>query len=351
MNFENILFIAPNYKKTKGGIASVLKQYDIFLGVKFNYCSSIFFQNIWLNTLLFPINILLISLKLIRKPAIQLVHIQGSAEGSFYRKYVIYLLCKKIFRKLVVYHIHASHYDLFYNESSNFIKKRIQYLINNCDQIIVLSEEWLGYFNKTFTPKRINILENIVPEIELSFDKKITSKIKILFLGRIGNRKGIFDLLDCLNENKDIFKNEIELIIGGDGQTNQLKEKIEIFGLSNVHFLGWIDSKKKEELLITSDILILPSYNEGLPISILEAMSYGLPVIATNVGGIPRVLNDGKNGVLIEPGNIEQIKSAIELYIKNPELIQKHGKESLLMVEPYYPKNVFKKLESIYASI
>lgn len=346
MNFKNVLFIAPNYKKRKGGIASVMKQYEVFLDDCFIFLPSIYFQNIWFSTIFFPINIFFIITKLITSPSIKIVHIHGSADGSFYRKYIIFLLCKFLFKKKVVYHIHASHYNLFYDQASNFIKKRIQYLINTSDQTIVLSEEWLDYFKKTFNPKRIEILENIVPKVKDGSKAERGSVLKLLFLGRIGKRKGVFDLVECFKKNEALFNKKVDLFIGGDGNIKLLKEKID--KLSNVHYIGWVDNEKKREMFLQSDILILPSYNEGLPISILEAMSYGLPIISTNVGGIPRVLKNQRNGHLIPPGNKERLKSAIEFYIKNPELIKKHGDESLLIVKPYYPKNVFSKLEIIF---
>lgn len=97
-----------------------------------------------------------------------------------------------------------------------------------------------------------------------------------------------------------------------------------------------------------ADIYILPSYNEGLPIAILEAMSYTHPIISTPVGGIPEVVKDHQNGILVEPGNLEQIKEALLFFIKHPEVIESYGQKSYEIVQPYFPENVFLQLKKIY---
>ena len=94
---------------------------------------------------------------------------------------------------------------------------------------------------------------------------------------------------------------------------------------------------------------ILPSFNEGLPISILEAMSYGHPVISTPVGGIPEVV-DG-NGILVTPGNADEIWAAMSRYIDNPSAIGQEGNISLINVRPYLPDSVMEQLRQIYLDI
>ena len=111
-------------------------------------------------------------------------------------------------------------------------------------------------------------------------------------------------------------------------------------------FEGWVSGEKKTRLLNWADVYILPSFNEGLPISILEAMSYGCPVISTPVGGIPEVVRD--NGTLVTPGDSEEIFRAIAKYVDNPEIIQTEGKESVTNVAPYLAENVMKELKELY---
>ena len=127
-------------------------------------------------------------------------------------------------------------------------------------------------------------------------------------------------------------------------------ETIKKYELENIVFFeGWVGGEKKIELLNWADLYILPSFNEGLPISILEAMSYGLPIISTPVGGIPEVVKG--NGVLVTPGNIKEIHDAIKKYIDNPLLIEKERNISLKMVETYLPDFVMNQLKNIYEKL
>jgi glycosyltransferase involved in cell wall biosynthesis len=118
-----------------------------------------------------------------------------------------------------------------------------------------------------------------------------------------------------------------------------------------VEFLGWVDNEKKSAVFNNSDVFVLPSYAEGLPISILEAMSYGKAIIATDVGGVSEIVRENENGILIEPGNQQQIKLAINNLLDHRELLSKFGAVSELIVQRYMPDAVIKKLEDLYKSL
>ena len=174
----------------------------------------------------------------------------------------------------------------------------------------------------------------------------------MIFLGRIGKRKGIFDLLKAITNQKSDFRNKLKLIVGGDGDIKLLEETIEQNQIGDmVNFVGWVRGDKKEELLNNSDILILPSYNEGLPISILEGMSFSMPIISTDVGGIPQVVVNNENGKVVKPGDIKGIEEAIMYYLEDLEKVNEHGSMSYKKVSPFFPKNVMNELESIYQII
>ena len=132
----------------------------------------------------------------------------------------------------------------------------------------------------------------------------------------------------------------------------ELQSIINECGLSKiVRFEGWVSGDKKVELLNNTDVFILPSYTEGLPISILEAMSYRLPVISTPVGGIPEVVRDGENGFLIKPGDKDALHNAIVRLANDEELREKMGNISYSKVQPHLPEIVAKELEDIYKKL
>ncbi|VVU98776.1 MULTISPECIES: glycosyltransferase family 4 protein [Mesonia] len=352
MHTKNVLFVGPNYKKRKGGIASVLRLYAENIK-EFNFYPSAYFQNTKLNFLLLPFLCFGFLLKLFfLGKKIKIVHIHGASRGSFYRKYLFFLISKKVFKKKLIYHVHGAEYHVFYENASKKVKKHIQRMINNADLIIALSEEWSIFFKKNFSPKKLVVLNNIVAyrkEQEQNIPKKF---LQLLFLGRIGERKGTFDLIDVIAEHKSYFEDKLRLVIGGDGAIYELKQKI---GESNIQdivtYIGWVDGRKKEELLATSNILVLPSYNEGLPISLLEGMSYSMPIIATNVGGIPQILKHNINGISVAPGDKKQLAEAIKFYIENTEKLVEHGKASYQQAKNFFPSKVINELEGIYRNL
>ncbi|MDF9796741.1 glycosyltransferase involved in cell wall biosynthesis [Catalinimonas alkaloidigena] len=356
--FDNVLYIAPHYKYWKGGISAVITEYKRSIK-NFHYLPSTTSSNIFLTALSFPFIILIFSFRLLVSKKIKIVHIHGASKGSFYRKFVFFLIAKKFFSKKVVYHIHGAGYHLFYGSASPFIKKRVRRIINQSDCLIVLSAWWKDFFENEFNPPHIKIVPNIVAKPskivlnskpyldEFNTQEKI---INLLFLGRIGDRKGIFDLLKVLTDNKSFFETRCRLRVGGDGEVDKLLEYIKIHNLTEiVEYIGFVQGEKKNLILRESDIYVLPSYNEGLPISILEAMSYAKPIISTTVGGIPEIVHDRYNGTLFEPGNLEELKTALIELIDDSNLLETYGKNSYELVkDKHFPDSVKEILLELY---
>ena len=111
-------------------------------------------------------------------------------------------------------------------------------------------------------------------------------------------------------------RGDSKLHLIGDGEVSRANELVKKLNLrESCEVYGWVDEKKKEELLMKSGIYALPSHNEGLPMGLLEAMSYGLAPISTTVGAIPEVINNGENGYVIDPGNISEISEILRVLI------------------------------------
>ncbi|MBR6732040.1 MAG: glycosyltransferase family 4 protein [Bacteroidales bacterium] len=279
---------------------------------------------------------------------VRIVHQHTAADGSFHRNSQIVRLCK-FFGKKVIMHIHASRFKDFYNEASQKGREDILRTLGNTDMLIVLSESWKEWFASIgIEPEKMTVLHNITPApTHIPEAKTEDGKVHFLFMGEIGPRKGVFDILKGLAAHKDEAGGKMELRIGGNRNEQQLLDTIRENGLEDmVRFEGWVSGDKKLNLLNWADVYILPSFNEGLPISILEAMSYGCPIISTPVGGIPEVVDD--NGVLVTPGNHEEIWKAMERYILDRNLIASEGKVSLENVRTYLPDHVMNHLKEIY---
>jgi glycosyltransferase involved in cell wall biosynthesis len=345
---DKVLTISTSREENKGGIATFVNVLSGYYE-SFNYVASTCSKNPIVMFCYFAACVFqLLYYILIRK--IKIVHLHGASYGSFLRKMIIIHICHLLNVK-IVYHIHGGGFKLFYKKynKQNIIKKTI----NKANLLICLSDSWKYFLSSVIDEKKIYVVNNMVDKPE--FVKKYSSNrsiIQFLFLGRIGENKGIFDLLEVIKDNKEYLNNKFLLYIGGDGETDKLIEFVAKSGLQHlVNFEGWVSGEKKKELLSICDVYILPSYIEGLPVSILEAMSYGMPIISTTVGGIPEVVSNKENGFLMEPGDKQSIKDGIKYFIDAPQEIEVMGRKSLAIVTNFYPENVIAKLSSIYKKI
>ena len=163
-------------------------------------------------------------------------------------------------------------------------------------------------------------------------------------------RKGVYDLIQAAE--KIVGKNsKVKFILCGDGEIQKVRELIEKKGLSkNFEVPGWIEDKEK--YLKKADIFVLPTYHEGLPNAILEAMAAGLPVISTPVGGIPEAVQEGKNGFLINPGEVSRLQEKMLLLMGNLLLRKRMGKYSRKIAEDKFDiRKILHQLGMIYDAL
>lgn len=285
-----------------------------------------------------------------------IIHIHMSYKGSFSRAYCIHKLCRILKIKDII-HLHGSEFKKWYDEGCNKSKKKkVKRLLKECSKIIVLGKEWEKRI-LAIEPSSKTVIVNNTVEVPINYEKKINyESLNILFLGVLIKRKGIFDLISAISElNKKIDLKDVKFIIAGSGNEEEnVKAKAKELNVDKyIHFTGWIDVEQKKELLKKSQLLILPSYNEGLPMAILEAMSYGLPIIATNVGDIPEAVINEENGFLIEPGNIEMLVDSILNVINLTEEEWKQYSENSkkIVSQKFSDVEYFKKIETIYKTI
>lgn len=283
---------------------------------------------------------------------VEIVHVHTAAGSDFKRAAKIVELAK-YFNKKVLLHSHASQFKVFYSKADRTTQQWIINILRKADVLIALSESWKEWFTQIgVNSSKITILHNITayPQV-MNPNCKAQSPVRFLFLGEIGQRKGVFDVIRALTIHKADLEGKIVLRIGGNKNEEQLLSAIKAGGLEKmVSFEGFAIGDKKIELLNWADVYILPSFNEGLPISILEAMSYSMPIIATPVGGVPEVV-DKKNGKIVTPGNEEEIFNAMKFYVENIDQIELQGKESYKKVETYLPDYVLNHLKQIYESL
>lgn len=319
MNQKNVLMIGPA-RSVKGGMTTVVDNYYNYgLNKKVNlkYIETVNDSNN-ISKFLKELKGIIEFRKYIND--YDIVHIHMASRRSTFRKGK-YVRIAKNKGKRVILHIHGAEYKVFYDECNKKQKEYVRNTLNLADKIIVLSEEWENYFRNLVKKEKICVIYNSIV-IPKDFVKNLDTK-KILFLGRIGKRKGIYDLLDVIERLIKKYP-DIKLYVGGDGEINKIKLITEEKKLQdNVIYVGWVSKREKEELLTDCSYFVLPSYNEGMPMSVLEGMAYRNITISTNVGGIPKIIQDKENGMIIHPGDKESLYNNFDRLFEDKELRKK----------------------------
>ena len=229
---------------------------------------------------------------------VDIVHAHMASRGSCERK-ALFLRKAMAAGKKTVIHLHGGEFGVWFDEEMSDRKRdEVKALFADADAVILLSEEWERWLvERDFKVKRLEVMHNAVPvPAEACLP---CSHQDVLFLGRLDARKSPDVLLRAsrtmLSEHPDA-----KLLFGGDGYPERYRALAEELGIADrCEFLGWITGDEKERLFERAGVYCLPSKNEGMPMSVLEAMAHGIPTIATPVGGVPQIIEDGVNGFLM----------------------------------------------------
>lgn len=301
-----------------GGIKSVINQHiesGIYGEEEVKNVSTHKYESSILNVFLFLGSLAKIIFFIIKNKKVK-IHCHVSMRGSVYRKMII-LKVGSFFGAKTIIHLHGSEFAVFFNGLPSFIKRKIKNTFDSADSVFVLSSYWKDFIDTIFDAKSKVVYNYIEDDFSnIRFEEK--DRKRFIFLGALGKRKGIFDLLSAMAklDGEDFYFD-----ICGDGEIAAAKEMASRLGLDKkVKFHGWVSKEQARILLKGASTLLLPSYNEGLPMSIIEGLSAGCSIISTNVGGIAEQVIVGGNGFLVEPGDIDAISDSLSKIINmDPE--------------------------------
>lgn len=256
----------------------------------------------------------------------EVAYLHTAERGSFFRKAILVRTLRCFGIKTIMHH-HAAEFEPFYEALSENKKKYVSRTLEMVDLNIVLSNKLVSMITSKASNARVKVLYNAVPTY--SKNPYCSDAKNILFLGRLGQRKGTYDLLKAIKMLDEEMPKNIRFYLCGDGEIDKVKEMIKEYGIEHrIAHIGWIDAKQKREYMANTMINVLPSYHEGLPMSILETMAYGIPNISTNIASIPEVIRDGENGFMIEPGDIKTLAKDIKRLYLESELREKMSDNS-----------------------
>lgn len=340
--------LGPSFR-TQGGISSVLYTYRVHLSGRLNMkFIPTYSGRSRIKDLAFFLYALVRVLFINLSGEKALFQIHTSTYGSYIRKSILARLCL-LFRKPVVLHIHGADFDRFIEEES--WQPGVVSLLNRVDRLVVLSESWKQYLSKYVSPEKITVIYNPIRETRQAYvEPPSGGAAKILFMGRLGQRKGTYDLLEAVRRLAD---EEFVLDLYGDGENEKVKGLVKGYGLEkHIKVHGWVPHSEVTGIYDSSDVLVLPSYSEGLPMSVIEGMGRGLPIIASDVGGIPEALEDGDNGFVVRPGDVDKLAERLKSLITDPGLRKEMGKRSLEKARAKFSaERVGAQLEKLYAEI
>lgn len=337
---SRVLHIAPLPPPTGGMVTYALGLLSCKASNVFDFRAISFYQvrkdrqEGILRKLLNVINAVLLTFSLLKnliiwRPAI--VHVQTNSGSGFYEKSFYMLLARMFFRKTVL-HVHGGGFRDFYGRAGRFAKWVIRKFATMNNRLIVASPAMRETFLTIGVPdEKIILIRNAIASPENGkWDNSKASgpaeqdrgRIRLLFLNRVTIEKGVLDLIDAVDRIRTSHHQVYLRIVGMESpDCGRIAQHIENLGLSeSVTMVGPVFEEQKDAEYRAADIYVLPSHIEDLPYGLLEAMSYGLPCIASAVGGIPSLVEDGVNGLLIEPKDINGLVSAIDKLVVDPGL-------------------------------
>jgi len=288
---------------------------------------------------------------LTKKPNI--IHIHTTDYFNFFES-AGYVLVARLFPKRMILHLHATQFEAFYYNSNSFLRFFIRKTLSVPDQLIVLSSNAQCFFQKICPSQEITVLTNSTSIPEASVEKTDSDVVKVLFVGsEEAKRKGLFDVIKAIPLIVEKCNTKILFLFVGiyDG------EKLQAINEAGKQFhcvscLGFLEKNEMLRVRLASDIYTLPSYAEGLPVALLEAMAAGLPVVTTDVGSIPEVVENGVNGFLIKPGDFVLLAERIAKLANDAELRRAMGRRNVEKIKRLFSsEHIMVELNGIYRDV
>lgn len=236
-------------------------------------------------------------------PFAKLVHIHLSAPMSARRKLLFFLPARWLGKKIVV-HFHTGTIDKKYF-------RLYRRLFCGADRIIVMSNQTGEFIRQKFQIcEKVRTIYN--PCIQVPDIQPSDRQPSILFAGTLCRRKSPGDLIKAFSRIEKRYP-EWYLTFAGNGEIEEARALAESLGIGHrCYFLGWVSGAERDKAFREASIFCLPSYEEGFPMSVLDAWGYGLPVVTTPVGGIVDFARDGENLLLCVPGDSGSIAACLE---------------------------------------
>ncbi|OGB04493.1 MAG: hypothetical protein A3E25_17940 [Burkholderiales bacterium RIFCSPHIGHO2_12_FULL_69_20] len=334
---------------TPGGMTAVVRSYrdgGLFERAGAGYVSSYEGAAPWLQLRVMT-KALLAMLSLLVRGRLRLLHVHSASRGSFWRKSVLCAVAR-LARIPYVFHLHSGEFPDWYAHQPAWIQAWVRTTLRHASFVLCLTDSWPDRVRAIEPLARIEILHNPV-DVPVALATLRDTARSVLFMGRLREKKGVFDLLQAAAVVKAVVP-DLALVLAGDEGEDKVRSMAAALGLSAlVELPGWVDGPRKQALLDAADVYVLPSYFEGLPVGLLEAMASGVPVVATPVGGVPDLIADGVDGLLVPVGQPAELAAALQRLLQDSALRAALRKAAFYKVAAGYSTSVVvQRLEHLY---
>jgi glycosyltransferase involved in cell wall biosynthesis len=267
--------------------------------------------------------------RLCRRGDVDLVHVHASPGISFARKAAATAIARRRGVPLV-FHVHGGGFraQLRGCGARGWPGRRVlRWALEGADAVVALTPGWAADLSAFARISRLRVVPNAPELLRVDCDhapRNGSDTSTILYLGHLYKDKGVYELVDAF-ARLHADRPRLRLVLAGEGREHQsLVDYSNRLGLNgSVQLPGWVDAEHKAHLLASAACLVLPSYHEGLPLAVLEAMTAGVPVIASAVGGVPEVARDGFEALLVEPRDPVALEQAVARVIDDREFARR----------------------------
>lgn len=273
----------------------------------------------------------------------RIVHLQTSSYTGFFEKSFLALLARLLLRKTVM-HVHGGGFCDFYQQSGRLGGWLIRVCIRLNDRIITATPRMQETLTMIGTnPEKIRVVRNATEIPEKSIwdeeqpEQMDRNEVTVLFLNRIERAKGVLEFIRAAAAVSKEFESARFRIVGAGaaaGFIEELERRIaESEARGRIEFVGEVSEEVKAAELRQADIYVLPSHIEDLPYGLLEAMALGVPCIASQVGGVPSLIEDGGHGLLVQPKDVDALADAMRRLLSDGRLRQELGTKARQRIE------------------
>lgn len=304
----------------------------------------------WTKAVTFARSLAKLTLQLSQHPDV--VHIHFASGASNMRKIILARIALARGASVIM-HAHGGNYQKHWTRMSPPARALTLNTLLRVQRLVVLGEGWRKFFESLGVPgHRIVVLPNPVALPDAVPERPAGGKVRFVYFGLISQRKGVFDLIEAVAQLSPECRARTEFVLAGNGESQQLREHAARLGVQDVvDVREWVDPAERDRLLAAAHAFVLPSHTEGLPMSLLEAMAWGLAPICTPVGSIPEYVVDGANGILVSPGAVSQLTAAIEKLVSKDAERAYMGRLARATVEPLCVQQYSDRMCAVYRSL